>query len=288
MEAEIEVLHPGLFSTIQDRGRYGFREFGVPVSGPMDTEAATLANLLLQQDPGTSVLEITQQGPKLRFSDEARIVVTGALLSPMIENEKIRNNQVVTVHADQVLSFGARIAGCRAYVGIKNGFETGKVLDSQSWSPGITRFSRLEKGMKLSFLKSTSGGVSPLSSVKTGDSFYSNILEAFPGPEFHMLSSGQKELLQKNQFSVGRNSNRMGFLLEELLPNELEPIITAPVLPGTVQLTPSGKLIILMRDCQTTGGYPRILHLKEAGLNILAQKIPGEKVKFELLDYSLP
>lgn len=288
MEAEIEVLHPGLFSTIQDRGRYGFREFGVPVSGPMDTEAATLANLLLQQDPGTSVLEITQQGPKLRFSDEARIVVTGALLSPMIENEKIRNNQVVTVHADQVLSFGARIAGCRAYVGIKNGFETGKVLDSQSWSPGITRFSRLEKGMKLSFLKSTSGGVSPLSSVKTGDSFYSNILEAFPGPEFHMLSSGQKELLQKNHFSVGRNSNRMGFQLKELLPNELEPIITAPVLPGTVQLTPSGKLIVLMRDCQTTGGYPRILHLKEAGLNILAQKIPGEKVKFELLDYSLP
>jgi allophanate hydrolase subunit 2 len=69
------------------------------------------------------------------------------------------------------------------------------------------------------------------------------------------------------------------------IENHLEPIITSAVLPGTVQLTPSGKLIILMRDCQTTGGYPRVLQLKEASINVLAQKLTGHAVQFKLENY---
>ncbi|MGB7786903.1 MAG: allophanate hydrolase subunit 2 family protein, partial [Salinimicrobium sp.] len=77
-------------------------------------------------------------------------------------------------------------------------------------------------------------------------------------------------------------NNRMGIQLQEELPNTLDAILTGPVLPGTVQLTPSGKLIVLMRDGQTTGGYPRVLQLSEAGINALAQKLPGEKFRFIL------
>ena len=75
----------------------------------------------------------------------------------------------------------------------------------------------------------------------------------------------------------------MAYQLKELFKNDLKSIITSPVLPGTVQLTPSGNLIILMRDCQTTGGYPRILQLNEAALNVLSQKYSGQKIQFQLL-----
>ena len=79
----------------------------------------------------------------------------------------------------------------------------------------------------------------------------------------------------------------MAYQLEDPLKNSLQPIITSLVLPGTIQLTPSGSLIILMRDCQTTGGYPRILQLSEASINRLAQKSTGDKVRFELINQTI-
>ena len=75
----------------------------------------------------------------------------------------------------------------------------------------------------------------------------------------------------------------MGYQLVELIDNNLPSMLTSSVLPGTVQLTPSGKLIILMRDCQVTGGYPRILQLSEASINILAQKTTNGKIKLKLI-----
>lgn len=285
MKAEIEVLHPGLFTSIQDQGRFGFKKYGVPQSGPMDTSAAALANLLLQQENDAAVMEITLQGPKLRFSEATNIVITGALLSPLLDEAEIRNNRLYNVKAGQVLSFGKRISGCRAYLGIKNGFRTEEVLKSLSWSPGVTKFSRLEKGMKLPFLSSMTGHPSGHSSVGKLDHLTSEIVEAYPGPEYDLLSASEKNILQKSLFSVGRNSNRMGIQFEEALKNNLEAIITSPVIPGTVQLTPSGKIIVLMRDCQTTGGYPRIIQLSERGMNILAQKVPGEKVQVKIINY---
>ena len=85
-------------------------------------------------------------------------------------------------------------------------------------------------------------------------------------------------------FSVSEDNNRVGYRLHEVLENELEPILTSAVLPGTVQLTPSGKLIILMRDCQVTGGYPRVLQLSDYAISRLSQKVAGDQVKFELMN----
>ena len=109
-------------------------------------------------------------------------------------------------------------------------------------------------------------------------------LEAFRGPEFDQLSATQQEQLTHTIFTVSKNNNRMAYQLEPLLKNTLQPIITAPVLPGTVQLTPKGNLIVLMRDCQTTGGYPRVLQLTAASINKLAQKSIGKPLKIRLKD----
>jgi len=286
MMAQAEILQPGLYSSIQDLGRYGYREFGVPTSGAMDRQAAKVANLLLKNEPDAAVIEITLQGPKMAFSGAVQIVITGAQLSPELDGGALQNNQVMQVSAGQVLSFGRRKCGYRAYLAIKGGFQTYAVLGSRSWCDGVTPHSRLEKGVKLPFLESKREPVSKFSSVKVDEHITSGVLEAFRGPEFDLLQPSEKEALQKWHFSAAKESNRMGIQFQEKMENNLNPILTGPVLPGTVQLTPSGTLIALMRDGQTTGGYPRILQLTETGINTLAQKMPGEKLRIKLLDYS--
>lgn len=283
--AEVEILQPGLFSSIQDQGRFGYREFGVPISGAMDRQAAKVANLLLKNEPDAAVLEISLQGPKMRFSDPIQIAITGANLSPELDGMQLENNRIIDVGAGQVLSFGRRKIGYRAYLALKGGFQTEILLDSRSWCPGVTPHSRLERGMILPFLRAKQQAVPKFSSVKVDEHITSAVIEAFPGPEFDLLSTLEQNSLQKWHFSAAKESNRMGIQFQEKIENSLQPILTGPVLPGTVQLTPSGTLIALMRDGQTTGGYPRVLQITEAGMNILAQKLPGEKLQIRLVNY---
>jgi allophanate hydrolase subunit 2 len=97
-----------------------------------------------------------------------------------------------------------------------------------------------------------------------------------------MLNSNQKEFISSNIFKISNNYNRMAIQLSDLLVNNLKPIITSIVMPGTVQLTPAGSLIILMKDCQTTGGYPRILQIEEKSINSLAQLKKDSELSFSL------
>src|SRR5690606_35113395 len=143
MIAEIEVIQPGLFSTIQDSGRFGFRDFGVPVSGPMDSYASRLGNLILHNNPESSVLEITQIGPRLKFNAQANIVITGADFSVEINTMKTKNNRIINVMAGDVLNFGKRLCGARAYLSIQGGFISDEVLGSCSWYEGLTPHFRL-------------------------------------------------------------------------------------------------------------------------------------------------
>lgn len=280
MKGRIEVLQPGLYSTIQDRGRFGFKKYGVPGSGPMDFYAAKIANLLLQNEPDAAVLEITQLGPKLKFSSAVRIVITGAELSPIVNNSEIENNKIYLLAAGDILSFGKRILGSRAYLGISGGFLTDVILQSRSWYKEITPCFRLEKGVILEYRPTLQKGVNTSSSVKIkSDYMRLDTLEVIPGPEFEKLSETEKTELFSTEFHIDQNSNRMGVQLKEKIANNLQPIITGPVVPGTVQITPAGRLIILMRDCQTTGGYPRILQLSEFAIDVLAQKLEGDPVK---------
>ncbi|MDT0650956.1 biotin-dependent carboxyltransferase family protein [Autumnicola edwardsiae] len=279
--AKIDVLQPGLFSTIQDFGRLGFLKFGVPQSGAMDFYAAKMANLILRNKADAPVLEITQMGPKLQFSAPTEIAIAGADLSPKINGRQIENISVFKVVAGETLSFGRRKNGCRAYLAVKNGFDSELLMNSKSWYNGLTENFKLEKGMALPYAPFEEKELSTHSSVRfISDYIVSKSIMAYPGPEYNQLCDAQKALLMETGYTIGKDNNRMAIQMMEPLVNDLEPIITGPVLPGTVQLTPSGKLIVLMRDCQTTGGYPRILQLSENGINCLAQKVAGEKIKF--------
>lgn len=281
MKAEIEVMQPGLFSTIQDFGRRGFQKYGVPLSGVMDRIALKTANLILQNQADAAVMEITQMGPKLKFSAATKIAICGAYLSPKLNNVEIDNNEVVKINKDDVLSFGKPILGTRAYLAVLDGFKTEKVLGSRSWYEDLTLHYKLEKGMKLQYEASEEAKHETYAALKFDNSYLnSEEVEVFPGPEYDKLSETLKSHLRQSKFSIDKNNNRMAIQLNEILENDLDPIITGPVLPGSVQLTPGGKLIVLMRDCQTTGGYPRVLQLSETGMNTIAQKKAGDGIKF--------
>ncbi|RKS50694.1 biotin-dependent carboxylase-like uncharacterized protein [Gillisia mitskevichiae] len=282
---EIEVLHPGLYSSIQDLGRTNFRKYGVPQSGAMDSYSAKMSNLILSNAESFPVLEITQLGPKLKFSEPIQISICGAYLEPKINGDLVLNNKVLSIEKEDVLSFGKRLNGCRAYIAIAGGFIVEKFLGSFSWYNGISEMEVLDKGSRLKYSTQESKTYLLNASIKVDDIYQTNkIVPVYPGPEYELLSSFQKKFLLETSFHLDINNNRMAIQLKEALINKLHPIITGPVLPGTVQLTPSGKMIVLMRDCQTTGGYPRILQLSEDGINTISQKVVGDMLRFRLLE----
>lgn len=283
--SKIEVLHPGLYSSIQDLGRFSYRKFGVPQSGVMDSYAAKMSNLILGNSAEKPILEITQMGPKLKFTETTNISICGAQLSPKINDLAVQNNKLLHINKDDVLTFGKRELGCRAYIGIKGGFISEEIMGSYSWYKDITNYDILQKGMTLDYNPSQGKLFSSYASAKIREGYLkSKTIEVYKGPEYNFLTPFQQNKLQDESFHIDKNNNRMGIQLQEPLNNSLKPIITGPVLPGTVQLTPSGTIILLMRDCQTTGGYPRILQLSENGINTLAQKIMGDEVLFKVIE----
>jgi biotin-dependent carboxylase-like uncharacterized protein len=279
----IKVLHPGFFSTIQDFGRTGYLEFGVPFSGVMDRKATTLANSLLGNKDDEAVLEMTMTGAKLEFKMATCIAICGADMSPKLNNEMVPLNKILQVKANDILYFGKLNTGFRCYLAVLGGFKTETVMKSKSMHQNITRQFMLFKNDELLIAQNTIVQKKQYSSLRFNSSYInSNTIEVYKGPEFENLSANEQNQLFSKPFTISKDNNRMAYQLKEPLENNLKPIITSAVLPGTVQLTPSGKLIILMRDCQTTGGYPRVLQLKESSIDVLAQKFTGKTINFKL------
>ncbi len=279
---EVRVLKPGFYTSIQDLGRFGFRSYGVPVSGVMDSLSAQKANLLLNNNPNAVVLEITMTGPVLEFSDKTQIAICGAEFDLSLNTASIRNDKVYSIAAGDALRFGGLKKGFRAYLAISGGLCTEKVLNSCSQYAGITSQNRLLKGDILAFENNDKPLKSGARVNFEAIGIFDSKIEVYPGPEYELLPVNLQERLIQDSFSLSPSSNRMAIGFKELVPNNLSGITTSPVTPGTVQLTPGGSLIALMRDSQVTGGYPRVLQLSEFGICTLAQKRPGEQVEFRL------
>ncbi|TYA78553.1 5-oxoprolinase subunit C family protein [Seonamhaeicola marinus] len=279
----IKVLSTGIYSTIQDFGRFGVQNYGIPYSGVMDKQSASFSNAILGNPIDLPVMEITMLGPKLQFETKTRICISGGDLSPKLNNNPIFNNKSILVETGDVLSFGKLNRGFRAYLSVQGGFKTENVLGSYSMYQDITPKSRVEKGDILKIASFKDNGMRANASIKVTDTHLDTTkIDVDKGPEFDQLSEDQKKYLLSKTFSISKDNNRMAYQLNEVLENTLEPIITSLVKPGTIQLTPSGKLIVLMKDCQTTGGYPRVLQLKTAAINVMSQKYTGQMVSFSL------
>lgn len=209
-------------------------------SVPLDIKAAHSANSYVCNSASNQVFEIALHGPKIKVTGEYAIAICGADLSPCINDERINNGQAYVVSKGDIISFGENRSGIRAYL-----------ARGESAGEGIPY-------------------VLPTS----------NVLQVSPAPEFEQLPQNLVASLFSHKFTVSALANRMGAQLEQRLANELDDIITSPVIPGTVQLTPDGRLIILLADCQTTGGYPRVLQLSFEALSVMAQLGPGAELQF--------
>ncbi len=281
----LKVLKSGFFTSIQDQGRFGQRCYGVPVSGAMDSYSSQFANAILGNSTNAAMLEITMTGPTLHFLEPTVIAVSGAVMHPKLNGNPIKMNISISIKANDILSFGRLNSGFRAYIAVKNGFLSESVLGSRSMYKPITATNRiidneiLEYNSFVGLQKHLNAHVKYNTEIIDAD-----VIEVYKGPEFHRLSEeSQKQLLETN-VRVSKLNNRMAYQLAPILENNLAPILTGPVLPGSVQLTPSGQLIVLMRDCQTTGGYPRVLQLTEKAINSLSQKTTGNTLKIRLKD----
>jgi len=280
----LKILQPGLYTSIQDTGRFGYRNIGVPMSGCMDSISGGFANALLNNDKNDAVMEITMVGPKLAFMASANIVITGAEMCAELNNNPILNYKVYPVQNGDILSFGKLKKGIRCYLSVSGGFQSEMILKSRSFYAGITSQGFFKKNDLLSFKHQEINNKHPKAAINTKIPFYdTNAIEVFKGPELELFSSRELRKILSTTFTVSNDNNRMGYRMEEEVVKHTKSIITSPVLPGTVQLLPSGKLIILMKDAQTTGGYPRIFQLTEKSIAILAQKRARDTVELKLI-----
>lgn len=286
----IKILQPGLHTSIQDRGRFGFSKYAIPQSGAMDTYAAKFANLLLQNNENANVLEITLIGPKLEFLLDCDLALSGLGAKIKLNSTEISINKVFTARKGDVLHIQQITKGNYAYLACKGGFKSQEYFKSSSFYPLITSKSKLHQDDVLEASKTKQIDFSTYethSMMRFQEDLYNHdAIEVFEGPEFYLLNKQQQKKLFEIDFHLSKNYNRMAFQLEESFQNNLESIITSTVTPGTVQLTPDGKLIILMKDAQTTGGYPRILQLSKKAIIKLSQKRQNESLQFSKLHFN--
>jgi len=283
------IRSSGLFTTVQDIGRYGFQRYGMPVAGAMDAFSFQLANALVGNLPNDACLEITLIGPEIEFLADSIFAICGADMNPCINSNPVPIHKTIAAKKGDVLSFSGLKAGCRSYIAFAGGIQVPMVMGSRS-----TYLRGKVGGFEGRALKSAD--VVPLGSMLRNPVFKeipddllpqyssSQILQITPGPEINRFDIQGITALLTSEYRIADQSDRMGYRLsgEEIKQAKgSADIISAGISMGTIQIPGNGQPIILMADRQTTGGYTRIAHVASVDLTLLAQLKPGDRIRFK-------
>lgn len=295
----IQIEQCGFLTTIQDAGRTNYLQNGVSKGGAMDTYSMQLANLLAGNDLSAPVLELTQSPHQFKFLKDTLVAFAGGGLQPQINGTELAILQTHFIKAGTILELKLQIPGFRLYMAVAGGFASNAFLNSYATDllvhEGGFEGRALKKGDTLSSQNNLTEFQNILYSVLQNGAdikfnldkayFQKNSIRVIKGVEWDYLTQEAKEKIANTSFSISPQSSRMGYRLtgEVITANRPCDIISSPVTQGTVQLTSSGELIVLMADAQTVGGYPRVLQVIAADLPILAQKKPGELIQFEMV-----
>lgn len=279
----IEVIQPGIYTTVQDHGRPGHGREGISPGGPADWFAARAANRLVGNDPAAALLECTLVAPSLRFTESARVAITGGAI-----NEAV-TWQAVAIDAGATLGPGAIRPGLRAYVAVRGGIAVPEVLGSRSLCQ-LGRFGGgfgrpLTAGDELPIGEQVAGAPRPDPWPSSHRLPVSGPWEvrAIAGPHGHSFPAGSLARLASAALRVTAQSDRMGMRLRSpALHLHAHEILTTGVTEGAIQVTPSGELIVLLAEHQPTGGYPVIATVIRADLPLLGQARPGDTVHVRL------
>jgi len=297
----ITILKPGMMSSVQDLGRWGFQQYGVPIGGAMDKVSATLANIICGNDENEAVIEMTLHGTSIIFNEAAFCAIVGGGCKAYIDDVELPFNRLLWIPAFSIIKTTANLQGCRSYLSVSGGFNVKKIMGSSStYTPSgiggingrnlitgdMLAFKREQNLHAASNLHMLPSGVG-ISHWHTADlvEVTANvaIVHAIKGPEFDRFNAASQEDIFNSMFTISSRSNRMGYRLEGkkfTLEQQTEMVSTA-VTTGIVQVTHEGDPIILMADAQTIGGYPRIARICAADISLLAQTRPGVKIQFK-------
>ena len=287
----IEILEPGLLTTVQDKGRYGYQKFGVPVSGAMDAFALRAANTLVGNHDGAAGLEMTVGGSKVRFLAETLIAVTGADLSPALDGHSLPLWQSVEVSKGSVLSFGRARDGMRSYLAVAGGIDVPVVMGSRSTYlrggiggldgralkaddvlrtlPGEPDADRQERRLPEHLLPHSYGRHHEVRVVL--------------GPQDKAFTADGIATFLSSEYSISMDSDRMGYRLEgPLIEHVSGPDIVSDGTPlGAIQVPGDGTPIILLADRGTTGGYTKLATVVSSDISKLAQAMPDDTLTFK-------
>ncbi|XOQ43841.1 MAG: AHS2 domain-containing protein [Clostridium sp.] len=289
----IEILKPGLLTTVQDFGRIGYQKLGISPSGALDRKAMTLANLLVANPADEAVLEMTLFGPELRFTADNFIAVTGGDLSPTLNGEPMPRYAAVGVKSGDVLSFGQAKEGCRAYLAFAGGLDLPVVMGSKSTNLkcgfGGYQGRKLQAGDKIAFAAPKEElPFFPLRTLDTPSFGGKVTLRVVLGPQEDAFTESGIRTFFSETYKVTTRFDRMGCALDgpTVECKEKADIISDGIPAGAVQIPSSGKPIIMLADRQTTGGYTKIGTVVSVDLPLLAQCKPGDSVQFEQISIS--
>jgi antagonist of KipI len=291
---EMIVTRAGFLTAVQDLGRTGFREFGVSLGGALDSFALRVANLLVGNDEGAAGLEITFGGLQLHFQDERIVAWCGGEFDVRIGSTMLPAGHAARVHAGEEVKFGRPKVGCRCWLAISGGIDVPIFLGSRSTDlranfGGLDGRS-LRDGDVLPFGHKplwASAAVTTVSSWTAPHDWVSPgkrdpILRFVRGVDWFRFNDVTIQGFTDHEFAVSPDSDRMGVRFDgpELKREDNIHLISEAVAPGTIQVPPSGKPILLLGDCQTIGGYPKIAHVITVDLRIAAQLRAGDHVRF--------
>lgn len=284
----ISVLKPGVLTTVQDLGRTGFRAFGMPTAGAMDVRSHSIANVLAGNSPEAATLEMTLLGGTFRFERPAYVALAGAEMRPKLDGMAVTTWSAFPVEAGSALTLGSATDGCRTYLAVNGGIDVPVVLGSRSTyvraalggfggralaaGDSVPIRSRPKSPLRARMLPP--GLVPPRRQELR--------LRALLGPQDERFTSEGMATFLGSAYTVTNRNDRMGYTLEGPAIRHADgpDIVSDGLLPGAVQVPGSGMPIVLMADCQTTGGYAKIAAVIRPDLAELAQARRGDTVRF--------
>ena len=283
-----EVVGPGLLTTVQDLGRWGWQRYGVPVSGAMDPLALEIGNILVGNDRGAAGLEAALSGPTLRAVSPLVVAICGASCKATLDGTPVPGWEAVEIRPGQLLALGSISAGVWVYLCVSGGIDVPIVMGSRSTflRGGFGGF----EGRALKTGDILRCGSLPLALV-AGRSLAQDLkpkagqqveVRAVPGPNEQVFTRESLTTFFSTPFTVTRESDRMGYRLDgpPLTVLGATDILSEGAVTGSVQVPSSGLPIVLMADRPPTGGYAKIATVISPDVRRIAQLAPGASMRF--------
>lgn len=279
----LTVLKPGVQATLQAAPRRGTRHLGVPASGPADPLSMALANRLVGNAADACALEMPLGMMVFEVDADCTLAFAGAEAVIDANGQALPMHTTARVRAGAQLTIGAPEAGARIYMAVAGGFEADEFLGSVSTCLPAGFGGHGGRALRTGDMLELRGAGQFTDTLGTPAAMRQTFLHGFalrcvPGPDADLLSEGTTD----QEFTATRRADRTGIEVAGPWPEPAEGSLkpSAPVFPGTVQLTPSGNAFILLPDSQTTGGYPHILQVINADRHLLGQIRPGDRIRF--------